>query len=149
MPTRTKSELPDKQSALIRVALKDLRSIEQDPRYTINMYAWMVPGEAGKPCSVCFAGSVMARRFKLVPDASIESLHDLTKVFEDDADTLRKLRALDRLRQGELEGAFKVMGLELPFVFATVVPITSYEESAAGFRRDMNALADSLEVLGY
>jgi hypothetical protein len=32
--------LPDKPSALIRVALEDMRAMEEDTRYRINMGVW-------------------------------------------------------------------------------------------------------------
>ena len=54
------SELPDKPSELIRLALADLRKCEADPRYLIDMAQWHRP-VTSELCHVCLAGAVMAR----------------------------------------------------------------------------------------
>lgn len=60
------TQLPDKPSELIRLALKDLRKTErQFWKYKIDMDIW----HSGKTstlsrCSVCLAGAVMAQTLK-------------------------------------------------------------------------------------
>lgn len=47
-----------KPSALLKLALSDLRKVEQDPRYKVNMGTWHYPDANG--CNVCLAGAVLA-----------------------------------------------------------------------------------------
>lgn len=56
----TETQLPDKKSELIRLAIADLEKCEQDPNYTIDMTRWHEPRYDGV-CQVCLAGSVMAK----------------------------------------------------------------------------------------
>lgn len=58
-------ELPDKLSELIDVALADLEKVEADPLYEVDMGEWHQP--RGPKCSVCFAGSVMAKTCDVDP----------------------------------------------------------------------------------
>lgn len=59
-----KDTLPDKTSELLKLALKDLLSVESDKDYSVNMYLWH-ESVRGDSCHVCLAGSVMARTLKV------------------------------------------------------------------------------------
>lgn len=86
------SALPNKASALILLALKDLWSVSKDPRYRIDMASWHSYRSCSRFCAVCLAGSVMARHFSVPPgiNADLRGFRDFDGA---------KLRALDILRQ--------------------------------------------------
>lgn len=60
--------LPKKLSDRILVALTDLETCEADPRYTIHMGRFHVPNVITGACSVCLAGSVMAKTLGAAPE---------------------------------------------------------------------------------
>lgn len=134
-PTETK--LPDKPSALIRVALRDLEACEKDPRYEIEMDYWH---QANGVCKVCLAGSVMAKSLGAPPDKSLGSYD-----FDEDG----KLVALDYFRLGWIkDGLYQMTGGPVPTSLRKDRRIASYSDDPADFKRDMNALADELEAQG-
>lgn len=54
--------LPNKLSALLRLAVADAQKCEADPRYKLDMSQWHEPWEEDDGvCSVCMAGAVMAQ----------------------------------------------------------------------------------------
>ena len=93
-------ELPDLPSAMIRVALADLRKAERSVRYRITMGAWHEPN--GK-CAVCLAGAVMAfslaapRNLIIYPEAYPPILNN-------------KLEACDYFREGHIADGLTNMG---------------------------------------
>ena len=52
-------ELPDKASAGLRLAMKELREVERDPYYEVNMGYWIVVDAKSKHCKVCLVGAIM------------------------------------------------------------------------------------------
>lgn len=97
-------QLPHKLSGCIRIAAEDLRSVEADPGYVIDMDTWHKQHGAGgdNRCYVCFAGAVMARELGAPPDE--------TALPEDFGRHNRaRLYALDNLRRGRVVGALRVM----------------------------------------
>ncbi len=55
----TKTPLPEKLSALLRLAVKDARLLASRPDlYELDMSAWVTKAN-GEPCRVCMAGAVM------------------------------------------------------------------------------------------
>lgn len=135
------TNLPDKPSALIRLALADLRKCEADPAYEIDMDAYHQP-EHGK-CVVCLAGAVMAcdldvSRFRVFAPASFER------------SIAMKLIALNQFRTGDVTCGLNV--LKLPD--NTIAPpnldrcVTPYDVDQEMFYMDMAKLADDLEKAG-
>ena len=60
--------LPNKPSALVRVARRDLIACMKQPKkFAINMGTWMNQYHPDGPCTVCQAGAVMARTLKIKP----------------------------------------------------------------------------------
>lgn len=106
--------LPMKLSALIKIALRDIRKAEALPKqFVIEMSDWYVPEivecrtnndvliETHKVCSVCAAGSVMAfslGALKNHPDTLLEP-HHYPK-------NQRQLNAINCLREGEAYQAY-------------------------------------------
>lgn len=147
---RTK-KLPDKPSKLIRVALSDLIAVEKMKKtYRIDMGDWHAGAfEDGDKCSVCFAGSVMARTLGVKPN---EDAVPSASFF--DADTCYKLDWLDSIRShgGELDGfgykslkkRFRSTGVDVSFDHDP--PIYHYDPK--GFKASMRDLAKAFELLG-
>lgn len=63
-------ELPTKLSALIKVALKDLKKVEKDKNYKVNLSMWHQTFD-DDVCYVCLAGAVLAKSLKIDRKASI------------------------------------------------------------------------------
>lgn len=99
-----KTKLPDKMSALIRVALADLAKAERSKNYKINMSAWHNP-EGENKCEVCLAGSVMA--FSLGVQANYWMMPS-----DFNRPTFRKLNAIDALREGAVSEAATQLNLD-------------------------------------
>ncbi len=107
------SQLPDKLSALLRVAVADARKIEATPGYVLAMQTWHEPITAddfegtddmvGK-CAVCMAGAVMAQTFGAAPTDDV--------VPGDYAADRFKLLAIDDMRTGQFGYALRTLGHE-------------------------------------
>ena len=148
--------LPQRASELIRVAIRDLRSIERSKAYRVDMTLWHSVGSRQRSCAVCLGGAVMARTF----GADRES----TLVPEDVAishwDTAR-LYALDSLRLGVVDHALvDDMGLDAEHVRRRLARLPAgsladgywrvprYADEPKEFKRSMLAMADALEGVG-
>jgi hypothetical protein len=134
--------LPDKMSALIRLALADLEKAEKDPYHLIRMHSWH-EYEAGY-CHVCLAGAVMAGTLKVPASLTVTPKHF-------DTDTSRKLLAIDAMRDGNVDeaaswiyndGALEERGRGMDR------DIAAYRANPLQFKRDMARLADDLEAIG-
>lgn len=113
--------LPNKLSALLKIALTDLEAIEKSARYKVQMGSWHYPGDDGK-CEVCLAGAVMAKRGGADRRLSLEP-----ESFYDEK-TACKLRAIDSLRGGNLRYAFSLMGIEVPESLPELLDENRYSE---------------------
>lgn len=97
-------KLPEKQSALLRLAVKDAQVIEKNKNYKFDMGEWHLPkfDNTGKPtgkCTVCLAGAVIANTLKVSPKVE-KNPYDLE--YEGHRDTCLKLRKIDELRGGTI-----------------------------------------------
>lgn len=133
--------LPDKPSALIRVALCDLRKVEQDPKFRVDMTRWMYRDNV--VCYVCLAGAVMAQSLGIMGMVSEELTPIETFILDAESD---KLRALNEFRAGRVNSGLFVMGL--PHHGWHVELITPYHVNKDRFHSDMRRLADKLEEAG-
>lgn len=148
------NNLPDLPSALIRLALADLREVEKlSDVYVVNMSAWHSPNGAGDGrCEVCLAGAVLARTLGFSPeDHMITNLHRISN------QTRRKMSALNAFRTGLVFDAMQIMlensreyqdNEELFEGMHTDVPEYS-EKTREAFHAAMARMADELEKLGY
>lgn len=153
--TNRSQQLPDKPSALIRLALDDLRKVERDARYAVDMGYWHTgtwEPEHNNTCMVCLAGAVMAGTLGADP----------TQVRYPDCyslETEARLESLDCFRVGnvrnglyrfhqrtETADAYEGIGIEL----AGAVPeyYVSGEDNT-GWYAGMEKLADDLQARGY
>ena len=95
-------KLPDRLSELIRVAVKDCRSL--DPViYFPNSEAWHEPndslyveGEAREPCHICLAGGVIAKSLGQSPATRVVPISFVSTELQS------KLDALEEARRGRL-----------------------------------------------
>jgi hypothetical protein len=124
--------LPDKPSALILLALRDLALVEKDKRYAVDMNNYHFP--YGKKCAVCFAGAVMAKTFRT-------RINTRTTPFELPYHHWSKLLALDCLRLGRIREGLMYMDMKKPRWIKSIVAITDYILDPRAFRKDMEALA--------
>lgn len=114
------NKLPDLPSDLVRTAINDLLAVSGDDAYKIDMNDWHNPSVNNKDddifspkgniiCSVCFAGSVMAKSLGVHPEKDAEP----NSFFEhfNDRDTYNKLESLDAFRTGDVKYALKRLSL--------------------------------------
>lgn len=148
-------KLPNKPSALIRLALRDLRRVEATPGMKVDMGSWVYQN---KVCHVCFAGSVMSKTCGL---KNVEVWEDLSQICGEE--NANKFLALNSLREGGIGDAFEFMGLSRPERLPKFVDVPSYPEDCdlndlglAGYLKEiekfhaaMSKLADRLERHGF
>lgn len=135
-------KLPRKPSALIRLALRDLRAVEADPRYRVDM------GKCHEPyngvCYVGLAGAVMAVTLKA---ESSRAVYPTT--YPPYAAALDAIAWLRCVGGCESSAAVRVM---CDLIGATPIawPARSdrYEDDPEGFRAVLGRLADAFEVSG-
>lgn len=143
MQSRIEIHLPDKLSDLLDMALDDLREIEKDGRYIVNMHYWHVavhPREDTTKCYVCLAGAVLARKM----NHPMVSLHPDGELPENE----HKLQAIDHLREGNVDLAFKELGLPDPGLHLNR-DVDWYEDDRVAFTSNLRNLATDLRKLGY
>lgn len=148
------TQLPNRLSATVRLALKDLKKVERSPKYEVDMGTWHEPvyqeGKEPEKCVVCFAGSVMAKTL----GAEFDAILDPEDFGSDNAD---KLNALDILRDGQIEFALNTFygGNALgsfipPHGFQLEMPVSYYNpKNPAPFHKAMTKIANHLEKYGY
>ncbi len=138
------SKLPDTPSKLIRVALDDLEAVRNDNRYVVNFAEWHIPytnkfadqfSETLR-CSVCFAGSVMAKSLNVNINVPLTPT-DFPKEGN-------KLKALDHFRRGHIRLGLHELDIpreKIPPVTVMDVNQRNYEE----FVSNMEAIIAYLE----
>jgi len=133
--TVTTNKLPEKLSDLIELALADLEKVEKNWRYKVNMSKWHRPiwnkWYLPNMCEVCFAGAVMAGTLGVDINENID-----VRGFNDYIHY--RLRALDSLRVGDVEGALEYLRMRQPPV--GTIDVTPYEESPLLFRKDLEKI---------
>ena len=134
--------LPDKPSALIRLAISDLEKCAKSLDYHISMKHWHVPISSGT-CLVCLAGSVMAQslgcdaRMPFYPSSFCQSLED-------------KFDALNYFRRGRIADGLGMLGHSVPnginSYCESINAIEDYRSDPEAFKSQLLALADVLEA---
>lgn len=130
-------KLPEKPSALIRLALRDLEKVERSRRYRIDMEVYHVPNGH---CRVCFAGAVMAYTLKVARDFNSFTAHELPEQ--------KKMYALDCARRGAVESMFGYLDAHRPDGMPMYVAAAPYGKEPKAFKRDMRSLATRLAKHG-
>jgi hypothetical protein len=135
MATETRGErwkLPRVLSKLLRLALKDLRVVENMPGVQVCMGVWHDYNNRNKVCSMCLAGAVMAQTLK------VKTTHSCTP----DSFEVNKLalEAVDYLRTGNVKSACEILDIDtekLPEHLWNVV-IPSYPRLHEDWPDDVN-----------
>jgi hypothetical protein len=91
------ARLPNKLSALLRVAVEDSKKLARRKGFKLNMSTW-VRMEASGQCAVCMAGAVMVSRFGVPVGDMIEPC-DLSEV------RARQMLAINSMRVGQFAAA--------------------------------------------
>jgi hypothetical protein len=151
--------LPKKMSALIKVALVDLKKAEKDANIVIDMNrGWLEKStlkctlrdgteiSEHKVCVMCLAGTIMAYSFGALKDRSWEQYRS-PEHYEKNTN---QLRALDSLREGFVDES--AYWLELPNAKELRKLNTDIPEYDRGnpepFHKAMNKLRDKLIKAG-
>ncbi|KKN74287.1 hypothetical protein LCGC14_0392260 [marine sediment metagenome] len=137
---RTALRLPRKPSALLKVALCDLKACERDPEYTINMSYWHRPNADGRCCEVCFAGTIMAQRSGASIAQSIGST-SFDKATEDKFNWLNYLRMGISYCMGDMPDITDVIKV----LRTKYVP---HSNSPTQFKKWVKVLIRALEIRG-
>lgn len=137
------TKLANKLSSLLRQAVADLRAIEKNKVYTVDMDRFHYPAlgfnKTARTCHVCLAGAVMARTLGANPKARMDP-------FEYSRDTEAKLNALDALRRGQITEAMRKIG-DFTRTFRDV-DVIEYSEGPELFKEQMEELAEHLRLVG-
>lgn len=163
MKYKVKNPLPEKFSAAIRLAIKDMKALSHSTRYKIDMSSWHQFSQIDDICYVCMAGAVLTRNFYIPRNKDI-LMCDLL-----DAD--RRLEAFNSLRVGLVFLALKtyVKPYDKPYKFGLFtasdrkvesdwvkmafrvsdLSYTPYTASPKKFYKWCNEVADILEENGY
>lgn len=167
----SKIKLPNKPSELIRLAVKDLVLVENDKRYSVNMHEWHTPWfvdndydidyeseESVIICSVCFAGSVMAKTldYALWGTASISNDEHSDHFYF--LDQIRQYQITDEYVEGMMrilhksdEEVNKInLGLEKvsEFIAHRLDYKVEYDDNEEQFKKNMLLIADKFEEEG-
>lgn len=132
--------LPDKPSALIRLALSDMeKTVARGIK--INMTSWIDFDDEKTVCGVCFAGAV------LLETCGVATSLLLSSILIKESKLRRQMWALDAFRNGEIwEG---LAHLRLPIRgLPRYVVVHNYFAGAELFQEDMNSMAAMFEAAG-
>ncbi len=133
-------QLPNKPSALLDLALKDLIKTEKDKKYIINMGDWHLTRDF-LPCCVCLAGAVIAKTLEWPIDKDYWPASDSRND--------KKLMALEYLRTGDVYSAISTMGLDLKGDYMKLDrDIVGYDESPKDFKKQIQKLVKDLKTAG-
>lgn len=131
--------LPDLPSALIRVALADLKVCEADPLYDVRMLFWHQPNQRDV-CYVCLAGAVIAKSLSVQKDHRAEPDDFEVEVGD-------KLHAINSFRTGDVNTGLVSLGLK-PIDLPRKDMVGYTRASPQQFHKQMGLLAQELEEVG-
>ena len=155
-----KSQLPDKPSELIRLAIKDMKSCARSSKFEIEMdECYYEKSLTSGKCSVCLAGSVMAQSLSVPTEDNMRIILPLDFPGEEE-----RLVSLDCFRKGEIRA-----GLDTFYCTSQIYPtlppmslqnkyiqtlwVDGFGRHAAPnrqkFYKTMEAMAVDLEKLGH
>lgn len=117
---------------LLEIALEDLKHVEMDPRYTIEMGEWY--NQVSGTCQVCLAEAVIARRLPLKEGPAYQTF----KICE-------RLLALDCLRKGWIKHACSRLRIE-PIMMDRVIP--KYSADRYEWHEAMKQMLADMKAVG-
>ena len=133
--------LPEHLSDCIRLALEDEEKAFKSPLYQMDMETYHESSVRGEPCHVCFAGSVMAGTLKQSDSLCLEPQ-------DFDTNTEARLKALDKIRKGDIAGALSTMNIPLLSKSKRFIGITPYQIDRDEWREHMLVIANHLQAEG-
>lgn len=122
----------------IRQALADLKAVEKDERYKVDMNCYHSPID--DQCMICLAGATLVRR---MPDESPGEFCGPNTIT--DIPLRQMLWALNAAREGRVWSAVNCLGLNTDGLRARF--ITPYNKNRDQFFVDMRKLADDLDAM--
>lgn len=147
-------KLPQRPSALIKLACDDAESVFRNPAYRLNLSDWHEPNDDGT-CTVCFAGAVMVNTLNADPESpgypekfwadhrALYALNDFRK--GGFAHLERGITTLVRrgLTANEAEKLYKSGACDID------VPYPKPGTKGVAFLRAMRKVAAKLEAVGW
>ena len=134
------NKLPNKPSKLLKLALKDLKAVEADGRYMVDMEVYHTQLSEGV-CSVCLAGAVMAFSLGAHREEGLSP-----RCFPGKLEY--KLEALDHFRAGSILGGLRALDIEIPHGLSQWVNVTPYQDSTKEFKKGMKKIIKLLKKAG-
>ena len=142
-------EKATKLSQILAIALHDLKKVERNKKFVVDMGTWYYPTET-KTCEVCLAGAVMVGRYGKFVEAWGVGVSP--EKFSKHDDATHKFYALDSLRCGYLAAALSHMGVNpKEYVGDGVEPIRTvaeYHDDKNQWWADMRKLLADLKKAG-
>lgn len=135
------TNLPEKPSELIRLALRYLRLAETNSAYTVDMMVWHYPDAKTGKCRIGLAGAIMAGCLDADPTKQLTP-------YGYPAQTVQKLCALNRFRQGRIKHALNAMHIYPDDRTPPDRAVTPYATNPDIFKTDLEYMADELEFAG-
>lgn len=135
-----------KPSELLYCALLDLRSIQWDKRYHVNMDVWVQnhpehDEDQTTACEVCLAGAMMVR--------SLGIKEDVHNNFVEDHPLRPQFEALDSFRLGNVNEALHTLGHDpIPLMDQVHWSISEYHTGPDEFFYDMMQIVKLLRNAG-
>jgi len=164
------ANLPDKQSDIILIALQDMEWVEKHKNYRVDMRTYHSPNGQ---CKVCFAGGIMARSkgtsckkgcspadFSVRDENIFEALDSLRNYHIDyfmqtARETPRRLTEEEKNALTEINKhlEIKIITHKSSFGYGDYFTydyshLPKYEDSKAGFKRNMETIAAILQEHG-
>lgn len=131
-----------KLSTLLQIAVDDVCRSERSKKYKIEMHDWHNPDGMGR-CSVCAAGAVMSRTLRCPVTRSF-----VPSSYTDGA-IIKRLHAIDDLRQGYIARAAREIGLGWEIAACPpIVKVTKYHDNKILWYSDMENLIALLKKNG-
>ncbi len=130
----TKNRLPTKLSELLELALEDLEETEKTPGFVVDMNRWVA--DIDGVCHVCLAGCVMTQRFCDAPSGDIIAPYMLYLTEKISHRDFVCLKALDAIRQGDLELAYIFINDDVPDNIQSFT-VVDYSENPDKFKEQM------------
>lgn len=134
--------LPTKPSALLELALGDLRLCEQNPDFHIDMETWY-DDRLKECCCVCLGGAVIAQR---LPVPECDFINGDLLPFPDDI--RGQLRALNAFRLGKVSAAFVFLDRPRPSQLPPEIAVVPYGEDPGMWWTQMLELVNLLKDAG-
>lgn len=148
-------KLPKKPSQLIRLALKDLETVEKMPgTYTVDMSIWHTPFRfTSGLCHVCLAGAVISQTLGGDPADYLEPSRFVRRgLFGLSTKTYDRLMALDSFRRGAIQEGLRALGyskkIQKQCAGLNLLLRVYYADNAKVFKYNLLTLATQFEQKG-